>query len=148
VNAKLKRLLARVCLAAGASASSTSADRRSHAFRLLERSAEELLASSKWGTLEGLLAEFRPLSVESGITPLIVYIPTKLQVYGRHAATNSGSVFLDQLPHQLRFENERRRGARADRPGSRRADGQPAPGIPPQSCTGRTAVPPVRHALE
>jgi hypothetical protein len=43
--------------------------------------AGRLVASDAWLSLRVLLAEFRDLAKRNGIRPLVVFIPTKLQVY-------------------------------------------------------------------
>jgi hypothetical protein len=44
-------------------------------------SSEDLLRTEEWRHLRGLLAEFRSRSCEHGIAPLVVFLPTKFQVY-------------------------------------------------------------------
>jgi hypothetical protein len=71
------------------------------AYLNVPQSTQELLGSSGWRTLRSLLVEFRQISLENGILPLLVYLPTKLQVYGRHATNKSGRIFLSRIQQQL-----------------------------------------------
>lgn len=66
---------------------------------------ERLLASGDWQDLKGRLAEFRRLCLEHGITPVVVYIPTKTQVYGRYHTPESGERVLSQMGRQLAVES-------------------------------------------
>lgn len=59
--------------------------------------AEELLASEPWQTLRSLLSHFRQLSIENGIEPLLVYIPTRIEVYAPYAIAESGAGFSEKL---------------------------------------------------
>jgi hypothetical protein len=68
------------------------------------QSTQELLGSSGWRTLRSLLMDFRQISRENSGIPLLAYIPTKLQVYGRHATPKSGRRFLARLQQQLTHE--------------------------------------------
>ena len=47
-----------------------------------QATAERLPASEEWQRMRSLLEEFRNLALEQRIRPLVLFIPTKLQVYG------------------------------------------------------------------
>lgn len=64
----------------------------------------QLLAGEPWMELRTLLDEFYWLSVRNGITPVVVFIPTKIQVYGRLYAGNGGTVFRARIKDQLLSE--------------------------------------------
>ena len=69
-----------------------------------EASAAELLSTESWQTLRSLLSEFRELSLANGIKPVLVYIPTRIEVYGPYATARSGHHFNARLaayaPHR------------------------------------------------
>jgi hypothetical protein len=67
-------------------------------------SVQQLLSSEEWQILRSLLAEFRRLSLANGIIPVIVFIPTKIQVYGGYFTLESGQNFLAKIESQLSFE--------------------------------------------
>ena len=67
-------------------------------------SVEQLLASAPWQSLRSLLAEFRDVSVAHTVTPIVVFIPTKVQVYGRLVGPGSGEGVLARIPGQLAVE--------------------------------------------
>lgn len=68
-------------------------------------SAEQLLSSEEWQALKSLLIEFKRLSIENGITPVIVFIPSKIQVYGDYYTHDSGQYFLSKIEGQLAFQS-------------------------------------------
>lgn len=65
---------------------------------------QRLLSSEPWEDLRSLLTEFHHLSIENGITPIVVYIPTKIQVYGRFFTGEGGPEVLAKIKGQLLFE--------------------------------------------
>jgi hypothetical protein len=67
-------------------------------------STNQILSSWEWQELRSVLSEFRRLCVENGMTPIIVFIPTKIQVYGANYTSDSGRHFLQQIEDQLAFE--------------------------------------------
>ena len=66
-------------------------------------SAEEMLARKPWQTLRLLLVEFQRQCARHGITPVVVFMPTKAQIYARFVTPESGESVLKRLPTQLRF---------------------------------------------
>jgi hypothetical protein len=65
-----------------------------------EGSAEQLLATAEWQALQALLTEFHHLCRASGILPVLLYIPSKSQVYAEHATAHSGQRFLQAAARQ------------------------------------------------
>jgi hypothetical protein len=65
-----------------------------------EGSAEQLLATAEWQALRALLTEFHDLCRASGILPVLLYIPTKSQVYAAYATAHSGRRFLQAAARQ------------------------------------------------
>ena len=65
-----------------------------------EGSAEQLLATAEWQALHALLTEFHHLCRASGILPVLLYIPSKSQVYAEYATAHSGHRFLQAAARQ------------------------------------------------
>jgi SGNH hydrolase-like domain, acetyltransferase AlgX len=65
-----------------------------------EGSAEQLLAIEEWQALHGLLTEFQLLCRASGILPVLLYLPTKSQVYAEYATAHSGRQLLQAAARQ------------------------------------------------
>jgi hypothetical protein len=65
-----------------------------------EGSAEQLLATAEWQALHALLTEFHHLCRAEGILPVLLYIPSKSQVYAEHATAHSGQRFLQAAAQQ------------------------------------------------
>ena len=63
-------------------------------------SAEQLLATGEWQALHALLTEFQHLCQAYGILPVLLYIPTKSQVYAEYATARSGHRFLQAAARQ------------------------------------------------
>jgi hypothetical protein len=70
-------------------------------------SADDILSSEEGKTLRKLLDEFNLGSVQHRITPIVVYIPTKLEVYGEHFTQRSGGRFLSKIDTQLKFQRNK-----------------------------------------
>jgi hypothetical protein len=66
--------------------------------------SEQLLDSDEWKTLRAVMAEFKALALENAIEPIIVFIPTKVEVYGSFFSEQSGHRFLLKIHDQLQFE--------------------------------------------
>jgi hypothetical protein len=60
-------------------------------------SARGLPRTRSWKTLRGLLSEFRAESVRHDVTPVLVFLPTKFQIYAELASSCSGARFLEEL---------------------------------------------------
>jgi hypothetical protein len=65
-----------------------------------EGSAEQLLATAEWQALHALLTEFHHRCRAEGILPVLLYIPSKSQVYAEHATAHSGQRFLQAAARQ------------------------------------------------
>jgi hypothetical protein len=65
-----------------------------------EGSAAQLLATAEWQALHVLLTEFHHLCQASGILPVLLYIPTKSQVYAEYATAHSGRRFVQAAARQ------------------------------------------------
>ena len=63
-------------------------------------SAEQLLATGEWQALHALLTEFQHLCQAYGILPVLLYIPTKSQVYAEYATARNGHRFLQAAARQ------------------------------------------------
>jgi hypothetical protein len=66
-------------------------------YRPARQSADELLQSQGWKILRRLLSEFRATSLQYGIAPVLVFLPTKFQIYASHATPGSGARFRELL---------------------------------------------------
>jgi hypothetical protein len=64
---------------------------------------DEMLERRPWVTLQMLLAEFQRVCARDGITPIVVFIPTKAQIYAPYVTPESGEQVLRKLSTQLRF---------------------------------------------
>ncbi len=53
-----------------------------------------------------MLVEFRDLSRESGIKPVLLYIPTKFQIYAKYATPESGWRFLKTVHERRPYEDD------------------------------------------
>jgi hypothetical protein len=65
--------------------------------------AQEMLARKPWQTLRLLLAELQRLCAAHGVTPVVVFLPTKAEIYAPFIAAESGEWVVNRLPAQLRF---------------------------------------------
>jgi hypothetical protein len=65
-----------------------------------EGSAKQLLATEAWQALHTLLTEFRDLCRASGILPVLLYLPTKSQVYAEYATARSGRRVVQATARQ------------------------------------------------
>ena len=65
-----------------------------------EGSAEQLLATAEWQALHALLTEFHHLCRAYGILPVLLYIPSKSQVYAEYATAHSGHRFVQAAARQ------------------------------------------------
>ena len=66
---------------------------------------EELLRTEEWKAIGQLLKDYQRIAVEQGIIPIVVFIPSKVEVYGAQYSRRSGANFLRQIETQLQFEN-------------------------------------------
>ena len=65
-----------------------------------EGSAAQLLATAEWQALHALLTEFHHLCRAEGILPVLLYIPSKSQVYAEYATAHSGHRFVQAAARQ------------------------------------------------
>ena len=70
-----------------------------------QKSAENLLASEEWTTLRAILEDFQAFSLETGIKPVVVYLPTKFQTYADLITPESGSQLLKDVQMRRAFNN-------------------------------------------
>jgi hypothetical protein len=66
--------------------------------------SEQLLSRDEWKTIRLVMAEFRAMTLENEIVPIVVFIPTKTEVYGSLFSEQSGQGFLLKIHDQLQFE--------------------------------------------
>lgn len=66
--------------------------------------SDQLLATEEWKRLGTVVAEFKEVAIRNEILPLIVFIPTKTEVYGSLFSKQSGQRFLVKIRDQLKFE--------------------------------------------
>lgn len=70
-----------------------------------KRTADQLLESKEWEKLRELLKQFADIANKNHIIPIVLYIPTKLQVYGNLYVNNkSGVRFIANIEDQLKYE--------------------------------------------
>lgn len=62
------------------------------AYRPGAESVDELLEQEEWRTLASILAEFERLSARNGAVPVVVFIPSKVSVYGARVVTAEGRL--------------------------------------------------------
>jgi SGNH hydrolase-like domain, acetyltransferase AlgX len=63
-------------------------------------SAEQLLATAEWQALHALLTEFHHLCRAHGILPVLLYLPSKSQVYAAYVTPQSGRQFVQAAARQ------------------------------------------------
>ncbi len=67
--------------------------------------ADELIKEREWVSLDAILERFNESALSNGSTPIAIYIPTKLQVYGeKYEADASGIGFVNRISDQLKYE--------------------------------------------
>ena len=66
---------------------------------------EELLRTEEWKAIGQFLKDYERLAAEYGIQPIIVFVPTKIEVYGSQHLETSNTHFLKKIKMQLEFEN-------------------------------------------
>lgn len=62
---------------------------------------QELLQSAEWETLRTILREFKALSIEHSITPILLYIPASPQIYAEYTTKDSGTGWLAVRDQQI-----------------------------------------------
>ena len=66
--------------------------------------ADVLLRTEEWKTLVNVLTEFQALAIKNDMKPIVLFIPTKVEVYGSLVSDRSGEQVLRQINKQLQFE--------------------------------------------
>jgi hypothetical protein len=66
---------------------------------------EELLKTEEWMAIRQVLKDYEHLAAQLGILPIVVFVPTKLEVYGSQYVKESGERFLEKIESQLQFED-------------------------------------------
>jgi hypothetical protein len=64
-------------------------------------SSEEMLKKEEWRELERVLIEFKRVSAERGIVPIIVYIPSAAHIYAQFSTEASGHAWLRLRERQI-----------------------------------------------
>jgi hypothetical protein len=64
----------------------------------------QLLEREEWKQIRTVIGQFKALAAQNMIIPIIVFIPTKLEVYGSLFDRQSGSRFLSRIHEQLQFD--------------------------------------------
>lgn len=64
----------------------------------------QLLEGEEWKSIRAVLGQFKALALQNGMIPLLVFIPTKIEVYGSLFDQQSGSRFLSRIGEQLQFQ--------------------------------------------
>ena len=66
---------------------------------------DDLLKTEEWKAIGQFLKEYERLAAQYDIQPVIVFVPTKIEVYGSQYLEKSGKHFLQKIKTQLQFEN-------------------------------------------
>ena len=66
--------------------------------------SEQMMNSKEWVRLQTLLLEFKEMAHNKGIKPLILYLPTKIEVYGSQFTGAGGQRFKKLIHSQLIYE--------------------------------------------
>jgi hypothetical protein len=69
------------------------------------KTTDELLETEEWKAIGKFLNEYERLAAQYDIEPLVVFVPTKIEVYGSQYLETSGKQFLEKIKTQLEFEN-------------------------------------------
>jgi hypothetical protein len=67
-------------------------------------SSGELLERDEWKRIRAVLHQFKSVAAEHNIVPLVMFIPSKIEVYGHLFREESGKRFLMKVGDQLKFE--------------------------------------------
>jgi hypothetical protein len=66
------------------------------AYRHTGQTAQELLDKEEWSHLRTILRGFRDAAVGSGVLPVVLFIPTKFEVYAHLVSEGSGRKILEE----------------------------------------------------
>ena len=69
---------------------------------------DELLKTEEWKAIKQVLKDYEHLATQYGIRPIVVFVPTKLEIYGSQYVKESGEHFLEKIGTQLQFEDNSR----------------------------------------
>jgi len=69
--------------------------------RFPESPANDLLASKEWMQLRSILAEFRTICLSHNIVPVVLYIPSTVNVYAEYTTPESGAGWLSVREQQI-----------------------------------------------
>ncbi|HKR80729.1 MAG TPA: hypothetical protein VJR69_13565 [Nitrospira sp.] len=69
------------------------------------KTTEDLLKTEEWKAIGKFLKEYERLAAQYEVQPIIVFVPTKIEVYGSQYLERSGKTFLEKIKPQLQFEN-------------------------------------------
>lgn len=70
-----------------------------------KNTTEKLLQNREWKELKELLKQFSGIANKNDFRPVVLYIPSKLQVYGNLYINNeSGDKFVEKVEEQLKYE--------------------------------------------
>jgi len=75
------------------------------------QAADDLLRSAEWQELKKILIEFKRLSKENHIVPVIVYIPVATEVYAEFSTLDSGANWLRDRQSQIASRNSNEEAA-------------------------------------
>jgi hypothetical protein len=64
----------------------------------------QLLERPEWKSIRAVIGQFKALARQENMIPIIVFIPTKAEVYGTRFDQGSGTRFLSRIQEQLQFE--------------------------------------------
>ena len=67
--------------------------------------AEDLLRTDEWKAIGQFLKDYERLATQHGIQPVVVFVPTKMEVYGSQYLENNNKQFVEKIKKQLQFEN-------------------------------------------
>ena len=76
------------------------------------RSTDDLLKSPEWHAMEKILAEFKHLSEQNQIVPVLVYIPAQTEIYSEYSTLNSGANWLAIRESQIATSGSNEEAAR------------------------------------
>jgi PAS domain S-box-containing protein len=76
------------------------------------RSTDDLLSSPEWHEMEKVLADFKHVTEQNQIVPLIVYIPALTEIYAEYSTLQSGTNWLAVRESQIATSNNNEEASR------------------------------------
>ena len=76
------------------------------------RSTDDLLNSPEWHAMEKILAEFKHVSEQNQIVPVLVYIPAQTEIYAEYSTLDSGANWLAIREAQITTSSSNEEAAR------------------------------------